>query len=298
LICGCSRAPEVPLEIHHPSKYEPKGRPWWIILAESDVIVHGTGRVPIGKFKREMKSNAGAYLEVSIDNSSVLKGSIVGTPSFKYWLSSEYYLTDKLVNADGRDIIAFLVTVDEKYSDPPGINYYSLHYGCLVDPDSLLIDTLSRMVTSEKKLLDFYNDLLSDVTIPYMNEMKSLIQNTTVETKAQKAFEAIEGLGTAGVPAMIYLMDDMRSLGTGWLSLRNYSENSFEGIRHYSPDLVVDAMAGILNQIVGYSFGNIHNGGTDEERKHAVDGWRLYLLHMLIDTNPTFAARAHAKLKN
>jgi hypothetical protein len=48
-------------------------------------------------------------------------------------------------------------------------------------------------------------------------------------------------------------------------------------MRHYGPQVVVDALAAILNQVTGQSFGDIYNGATDKERTKTIQGWRDFL---------------------
>ena len=71
----------------------------------------------------------------------------------------------------------------------------------------------------------------------------------------QKAFSDLEALGCVAVPAIIRRMDDRRRLPDPRISLRNKSPDAFEGIRHYGPTQVVDALAAILNQLTGQAFG-------------------------------------------
>jgi hypothetical protein len=61
------------------------------------------------------------------------------------------------------------------------------------------------------------------------------------------------------------------------ISLENESPDAFEGLRHYGPEKVVDALAAILNQITGQDFGFIYNGATEAQRTQAVQGWRNFL---------------------
>lgn len=93
----------------------------------------------------------------------------------------------------------------------------------------------------------------------------------------QAAFRDLEALGCPGVPAIIRHMDDWRNLPNHTITLKNKSPKAFEATRHYTPAKVVDALAAILNQITGQSFGFIYNGGTDSERAGAVRGWREFL---------------------
>ncbi|MEJ0070737.1 MAG: hypothetical protein WDO24_20665 [Pseudomonadota bacterium] len=80
------------------------------------------------------------------------------------------------------------------------------------------------------------------------------------------------------VPAIVTLMDDRKPLPVPAISLANSFPGAFEGIRHYGPKLMVDALAAVLNQITGRNFGFIYNGASEEERRSAVDGWRHYAL--------------------
>ncbi len=107
--------------------------------------------------------------------------------------------------------------------------------------------------------------------------VSALIEQTTERGTEQKAFADLEVLGCAAVPAIIERMDDRRSLPDRQISLRNKSPQAFEGVRHYGPEEVVDALAAILNQLTGQDFGFIFNGATDQERSKTVDGWRSFL---------------------
>jgi hypothetical protein len=109
------------------------------------------------------------------------------------------------------------------------------------------------------------------------NRVLFLIEQMTKQRTEQKAFAELEALGCAAVPATIRRMDDRRNLPDPRISLRNKSPKAFEGLRHYGPEKVVDALAAILNQVTGQDFGFIYNGATDEERSKAVQEWREYL---------------------
>jgi hypothetical protein len=107
--------------------------------------------------------------------------------------------------------------------------------------------------------------------------VSALIEKTTERDTEQKAFADLEALGCAAVPAIIERMDDRRNLPDRRISLRNKSPQPLEGIRHYGPEQVVDALAAILNQVTGQDFGFIFNGATDQERSKTVEGWRGFL---------------------
>jgi hypothetical protein len=104
-----------------------------------------------------------------------------------------------------------------------------------------------------------------------------LIGNMLNKRTEHRAFADLEALGCAAVPAIIKRMDDRRTLPDPTIALVNKSPDAFEGLRHYGPKKVVDALAAILNQLTGEDFGSIYNGATDEERTRAVNRWRDWL---------------------
>ncbi len=104
------------------------------------------------------------------------------------------------------------------------------------------------------------------------------------QSAQQSAFEQIEGLGCAAVPAIIRRMDDRRKLPIAYIALRNESPNAFEAIRQYGPEEMVDALAALLNQLTGEHFEFIYNGATSEARTQSVAQWRAFLDRTPSDT--------------
>jgi hypothetical protein len=104
-----------------------------------------------------------------------------------------------------------------------------------------------------------------------------LIEDMLNKRTEHQTFADLEALGCAAVPAIITRMDDRRNLPDPSISLTNKSPDAFEGLRHYGPLKIADALAAILNQLTGQDFGAIYNGGTDEQRTRAVNGWRDFL---------------------
>jgi len=108
-------------------------------------------------------------------------------------------------------------------------------------------------------------------------QVAALIEKTLEAKNEEQAFSDLEGLECAAVPAIINRMDDRRKLPDPHISLRNKSTGTFEAIRQYGPQVVVDALAAILNQITGRQFGFIYNGATEVERTKTIHGWRNFL---------------------
>jgi hypothetical protein len=125
-----------------------------------------------------------------------------------------------------------------------------------------------------------------------LDRLAELPARPTAEAEQENLFERLEALGPSAVPAMIDLMDDRRPLRFHSIGLTNHAADAFEGRRLYGPELIVDAVAAILNQITGENFGFIYNGATDAERRAAVAGWRRYRLS-LASRADTSSARPH-----
>jgi len=109
-----------------------------------------------------------------------------------------------------------------------------------------------------------------------VSELGGLRGRPGADARQRAIFARLEALGPAGVPAIVAHMEDHRLLAEPTISLTNHATNAFEGVRHYGPEQVVDALDAILNQITGQSFGDISNGGTEAQRRETVKGWRVY----------------------
>lgn len=109
-----------------------------------------------------------------------------------------------------------------------------------------------------------------------VSELGGLRGRPGADIRQRAIFARLEALGPAGVPAIVAHMEDHRPLAEPAISLTNHATNAFEGVRHYGPEQVVDALDAILNQITGQSFGDIANGGTEARRRETVKGWRVY----------------------
>ena len=104
-----------------------------------------------------------------------------------------------------------------------------------------------------------------------------LIDQMLNEKTEARAFLEMEALGCPAVPAIIQHMDDRRKLPIAHFVLQNHSPGAFEATRQYNPDLMVDALAAILNQLTGRSFHFIYNCGSEQERTAEVKAWKKYL---------------------
>jgi len=108
------------------------------------------------------------------------------------------------------------------------------------------------------------------------------IEHAKTAQEQQAAFATLEGLGKPAVPYIIKHMDSRKKLLVRAIVLEN-PPTSFEVYRHYRPELVVDAVVAILNQLTGMYFGNVYNGADDETRARTVAGWRTWCSKEYVD---------------
>lgn len=109
---------------------------------------------------------------------------------------------------------------------------------------------------------------------PMAHRVASLVDATTQKATEAQAFVELESLGDDAVPYLIGHLGDERTLPIKQISLVNKAPDAFEGIRHYGPKVVHDALSAILNQITGKSFEFVYNGSTSTERKADQRQWQ------------------------
>lgn len=106
------------------------------------------------------------------------------------------------------------------------------------------------------------------------DRVTKLVDDTTKSEKRQdNALKELQALGNQAVPDIVGHLNDIRPLAKGKISLANKASNAFEGLRHYSPDTVHDALSAVLNQLTGESFVFVYNGATPQEREDNRRKW-------------------------
>ena len=109
---------------------------------------------------------------------------------------------------------------------------------------------------------------------PMARRVASLVEATTHKATEDQAFIELESLGDGAVPYLIGHLGDERALPIKQISLLNKAPDAFEGIRHYGPTVVHDALSALLNQITGKSFEFVYNGSTQAEREADRKQWQ------------------------
>ena len=95
--------------------------------------------------------------------------------------------------------------------------------------------------------------------------------------ESQAAFDAILELGCRAVPEIVDRMDDRRELPVKYIRLKNDSPQAFEAFRQYGPEVLTDALAAILDDIVFADCGFIFNGATEAQRVASVQCWQKFV---------------------
>jgi hypothetical protein len=92
--------------------------------------------------------------------------------------------------------------------------------------------------------------------------------------KEANAFGQVEALGPDIVPYLVGHLSDMRPLPIREITLSNTAPDAFEGLRHYQPAVVHDALAAILNQLTAQNFVFVYNGASQADRQSNTAQWR------------------------
>jgi hypothetical protein len=256
----------------------------WQLVAKSHTILSGTLKVPIQDIKSALSSGSHKYIVVEIAPKQLIKGKLgEEIPSVRYYTQPRDYAPrpESVIALDGREAIIFLVYSDDPYAK--GF-YFSGSTPKVLQPfDSKTFNEIKKEVDNQYEVLRNFEKRFSPEKDKLFPKVKRLVESTLDPEKEHVSFKELERLAMKGVPSIIILLDDRRPLPNKYISLKN-ALDQWESVRHYSPELVVDALAAILNQITGESFGFIYNGGSERERRETVNGWRIYLYYMKTNT--------------
>lgn len=111
---------------------------------------------------------------------------------------------------------------------------------------------------------------------PLASKVDALLEQLTQSETEAKAFGQLEALGTDATPYLIGHLSDMRPLPISEIELANHADNAFEGLIHYKPAVVHDALAAILNQLTGQSFIFVYNGASPTDRQSNTGLWQKW----------------------
>lgn len=242
------------------------------LIANSDLILTGSLALPEGVRAALGREGSGVVL-LSFVKEEIIKGR-VGPMSMRVAYDPRPVPSqpspERVLSSSGRPSLIFLTEVGAGGYYFAGGTPEAIQHAT---PDA--VEAAKQEVMRQQRLLRGWKP---DLTTPHFLKVRRLVARLGRGSADDEArvYRRLEALGSPAVPAIVAHMDDRRSLRRGSISLANRAPGSFEGLRHYRPKLVVDALAAVLAQITGRSFGFIENGGTNEERQKVVAGWRVY----------------------
>ncbi|KQW86455.1 hypothetical protein [Brevundimonas sp. Root1279] len=252
--------------------------PLWKLVAQSNVIVETVLDVPETFPER-------AYVTLRLRDVRTLKADGGAQPSIRWYSEPQLYQPsiDQLRSASGSLSVVFAVRSE-------GQLYFAGNTpAALRQADPSVIAAVQAEVARQDGLLASWQ---TDRNTPHYAEVRAIIEEIVAlpppsrdERRSgipaqQRLFDRLIALGPEAVPTIITLMDDDRPLGYPAISLVNTSPDAFEGLRHYTPKVLTDALAAVLNQITGEHFGFIYNGASPDDRRRTVNAWRIYLDHL------------------
>lgn len=268
----------------------------WRLVAQSDLIVRGRLIVPVRAVRARLKSKNRDFENLHLQVHQLIKGkSSQKTLSIRFFVSADadQPSTHTILSLDKKEVVVMLV-----HEDGESIQGHFLpspfagqHFLAGNSSDSLqpynpaTTLRIQNEVRNQESVAANFSDLPAARPDAFAPKVKALIEAMTHENSEEQAFAGLEALGVQAVPSIIRLLDDRRRLLIPAIRLQNKARNAFEGARQYRPDVVVDALAAILNQLLGESFGFIYNGASERERQREVRAWQVFL-HYRFSKNP------------
>lgn len=214
------------------------------------------------------------WMSVPIAAPTVLKGPDGAPLAVRIYPENASYRPSlaTLAALAGKPALLFLVRVDQGQT---GLYFAGDSPAALQPASTAAVRAAGAEIARQALLL---RDWKPDPAAPHAREVTELIAQLGVVDGSgqQRAFERLEALGPSAIPAIVAQMDVRRPLTLRQISLTNHAADAFEEMRHYGPELVVDALDAILNQLAGQG-GSLVNGGSDRQRDAAVATWRVFV---------------------
>lgn len=243
------------------------------LVAGSDMILIGRMDVPRQRLTEEARKAPPGYIDIAVATERTMKGAAIARPTIRFYPVDAFYKPSNkaILSLSGVSALLFLTQVDQ---GPAGLYFAGNSPRALMPATQEMVDSVAGEAARQARIIETWQ---REDSPPLSSEVHALIARLgTVEgADQQRIFDRLEAMGDAAVPAIIAQMDDRRPLMTQAISLANRSPDAFEAMRHYGPELVVDGLDAILNQITGEGDGSIVNGGSDRQRDAAVAGWRV-----------------------
>ena len=240
------------------------------------MIVRGVLHVDAESLKVALAK--GGYVTIRVDVRETILGAIRAGRSFQAFVRAKGAVTksydtagDEVASWDGLDRIVFLRM---------GGNYLAStkYAGSIVEPTRAAIIRVRQREMLHRELLS--QSLRQDRKLqkPAVRWIKRMTGGKDMQLEA---FDGLEEMGAAATVEIVAAMDNRRVLPETGITLQNKAKDAFEASRHYGVKQAVDAIAAILNQNTGESFGWIYSDSNDVARTACVRGWTIYA-HYLV----------------
>lgn len=242
------------------------------LVAASDRIV--VGRLEVSpELAERIRTQRPGYHDVPVAVSQVIRGPASPRLTLRFFSddAADHPSKDAILAGGTASATLFLTEADGNL------------YFAGTTPTALRPATSAAAAASEAEREDgLLKRWRPDRSLPQYRAVHDLVDRLgTVSGPAQqRVFDRLMALGKPAVPAIIAQMDDRRPLLDQSISLKNTSPDAFEAARLYGPELVIDGLDAILDEITGSGLGSIYNGGTDAARAAAVARWRVYAMDL------------------
>ena len=253
----------------------------WRAVARSQYIVSGVLHVDTNKINK-IKQTKSESIEISFVVDSVFKGDV---PAKEILIRKRicdaqetgvHCYDSSLFQFNNQRIIAL---INESAADT---NKYAFTGS---NAKTILLETeqnkanIASEIAKQKDIIE--NKQYSSIceVAKHLPEVKKIIEDMLIDSTAKGAYENLEKLGKSSVAAMICLMDDRRELAVPLVTLE-YPPSS-KNVKQYTPKQVVDVLATFSRQFAINDFGYIYNGASEKQRANTINGWRIFLWHLV-----------------
>lgn len=264
----------VPLE---PKRYKPETPLPWAVLAASHYVLRGTLKAPVEELARRLAEDEHAYVDLEIEAPESLYGQLGGTPpKLRYYSRPLPYAPhpERVMALDGQAVIACLALLDQPYNK--GLYLSGFDPSALRAASEPLLSSTRAELAAQAALLDRYLLRPHTELEPEEEVVQELLVRLGLPGQGYVAWNDLFSMGPRIAPAVVRHMDDRRPVGAEALPLHSRQPTAAGRPTHFAPQLVVDALSGLLNELVGAAFGNILNGASERERQAEVRAWRIW----------------------
>ncbi|MCB9797061.1 MAG: hypothetical protein H6741_30620 [Alphaproteobacteria bacterium] len=263
----------VPLE---PRRYKPEVPLPWTVLAASHHVLHGTLEVPVDELRRRLDEDDHAYIDLEIKAPEALYGDLASRPpKLRYYtrpLPSAPH-PERVLGLHGQPVVACAALLDQPYNK--GLYLAGYDPAALRASSEPLLATTRAELADQAALLDRYLRRQPTELEPEEAVVRELVERLGLRDEALVAWNDLYAIGLRAAPAVVRQMDDRRPVGAEALPLHKRQQDAGQAA-HFGPELVVDALSGMLNELVGVAFGAIMNGASEPERIAEVRAWRIW----------------------